>query len=312
MNKLLTQNIWPRLTAQARKSNQCFIAVAYLGNGATKLLPLKSGSRLVVDLSENAVKSGQTSPHEILKFIARGVNVSSVGNLHAKVFVLGKHAFIGSANASTHSANTLIEAMIETTNKSTVIACRRFVDSMSGEVITPEYAMRMVKLYRPPRIVFRPSTAKHSVPSHPPLWAIPLGFTEWDSEDKRQEKIGVRVAKQKLRDVKKFEIRTFQWEGLLLKDRLKCGDKLIEATTEKRGRLMIAPPATVLLVRKYKKEGKLFSLIHVEARKGVKQKHIRFVLKQVGNKANQLKKLRGAKLLRNAKLVHALFQLWPK
>jgi hypothetical protein len=110
MNKFLTLKIWPRLTELATKSKQSWVAVAYLGNGATKLLPLKAGGRLVVDLSENAVKSGQTSPYEILKFIARGVNVSSVGNLHAKIFVFRDNAFVGSANASSHSANALIEA----------------------------------------------------------------------------------------------------------------------------------------------------------------------------------------------------------
>lgn len=199
MNKFLTLKIWPRLTELAKKSKRSYVAVAYLGNGATKLLPLKADSRLVVDLSENAVKSGQTSPHEILKFIARGVNVSSVGNLHAKIFVFRDHAFVGSANASSHSANTLIEAMIETTDKSTVSACRQSVESMGGEIVTPEYAKRMAKLYRPSRFASGRTKAKHSIPLHPPLWVMPLVFvdlgqqgqtagSDWDSRS--QTKIG--------------------------------------------------------------------------------------------------------------------------
>ena len=115
MSEFLTREIWPRLTGLVRKAKSSQVAVAYLGKGASRLLPLKASSKLIVDLSENAVKAGQTSPQEILKLVLRGVNVSSVGNLHAKVFVIGNRAFIGSANASFHSAQTLVEAMIETT-----------------------------------------------------------------------------------------------------------------------------------------------------------------------------------------------------
>ena len=258
MNKFLTLKIWPRLTELAKKSKQSCVAVAYLGNGAIKLLPLKAGGRLVVDLSENAVKSGQTSPHEILKFIARGVNVSTVGNLHAKIFVFSNHAFVGSANASSHSANALIEAMIETTDKSVVSACRQFVESMSGEIVTPEYAKWMAKLYRPPRFASGRTKTKHSIPWHPPLWVIPLVFVDWDSKDRQQETIGIREAKRKLDDSKIFEVKTFRWEGPDLKNRLELGQMLVELTNEKRGRLMVSPPQRVLSITSYKEKEEIF------------------------------------------------------
>jgi hypothetical protein len=61
---LLTKNIWRTLTAATQTRTKPAVAVAYFGQGAAGLLPLPSGSRLVVDASEGAVKSGQTCPAE--------------------------------------------------------------------------------------------------------------------------------------------------------------------------------------------------------------------------------------------------------
>ena len=53
--------VWATLTnAAKRSSGQSYIAVAYFGKGAARLLPLTRGSYLVVDASDMAVKSGQT------------------------------------------------------------------------------------------------------------------------------------------------------------------------------------------------------------------------------------------------------------
>ena len=48
------------------------------------------------------------------------MRIFSVANLHAKVYVLGTTALIGSANASQHSAHTLVEAMLLTTDRKVV------------------------------------------------------------------------------------------------------------------------------------------------------------------------------------------------
>ena len=102
--ELITDRVWAAITEAARNTKTpAYVAVAYFGNGASKLLPLRKGSRLVVDASEHAVKSGQTSPAELLKLHRKGVKVYSIENLHAKVFVFGRTAFVGSANVSQRS-----------------------------------------------------------------------------------------------------------------------------------------------------------------------------------------------------------------
>src|SRR5262249_11896799 len=185
--KFLSDNLWHRITTVA-KTNACrsLVAVAYFGGAASELLPLRRGSVLVVDMSRKAVRTGQTDPKEIIKLLKEGVEIHSVENLHAKVFVLGRHAIIGSSNASRHSANSLIEAAVETTNHRVLAACRSFVLEKTGEYVTLQHAKNMVPLYSPPKF----GTRQGKVPRHAPLWAVCLEQADWDAEDYAADKEG--------------------------------------------------------------------------------------------------------------------------
>src|ERR1700692_1597824 len=109
----ISKGVWHELTKTVRASGpRCFAAVAYFGAGGSRRLPLPSGSSLVVDASDRAGGCGQTCPADLQKLIDRGVTVYSVPNLHAKVFVVGRTAFVGSTNVSTRSADQLLEAVI--------------------------------------------------------------------------------------------------------------------------------------------------------------------------------------------------------
>ena len=147
--QFLHSGIWERITALTKKqSGKCQVAVAYFGKHASELLPLEKGSTLVVDMSRKAVGSGQTNPSEIIKLLKNGVEIHSVENLHAKVFVLGKSAIVGSTNVSQLSAGSLIEAAIETTDAAIVASCKRFVLDYAGEYITLQYARRTTRVLR--------------------------------------------------------------------------------------------------------------------------------------------------------------------
>jgi hypothetical protein len=126
--EFLRDDIWTELTQAVEGSRRaCLAAVAYFGMGASKLLPLPAKSRLVVDASDGAVGSGQTCPADLLKLLDRGVILYSVPNLHAKVFVVGNTAYVGSTNVSIRSANQLVEATLRTTEPEAVQAARDFV-----------------------------------------------------------------------------------------------------------------------------------------------------------------------------------------
>jgi hypothetical protein len=58
------------------------------------------------------------------------VEVHSVENLHAKVFVAGARALVGSTNVSFTSATGLVEALLETSDREPVRQCRDCVKSL--------------------------------------------------------------------------------------------------------------------------------------------------------------------------------------
>jgi hypothetical protein len=79
MSHLVTKNVWRAITRSAKqRPGRCWVAVAYFGTGASKLLPLTRGSTLIVNMSEESVRSGLTDPKEVLHLLNRGVDVHSV------------------------------------------------------------------------------------------------------------------------------------------------------------------------------------------------------------------------------------------
>ena len=122
---------WPAITAAVNGANgRVRVAIAYFGTDSHELLPLKEGDTLVCDVSERAVKNGSTNPTALTKFLDEEVDVWSYEGLHAKVVVLPKRAFVGSANASRNSSERLFEAVIETTDTDEIRDLRAFVDNL--------------------------------------------------------------------------------------------------------------------------------------------------------------------------------------
>ena len=145
MLKFLAPTPLVEITKWASKQKS-LVAVPFLGKDAVKLLPIPSGSILVTRFNVAAVKAGQVSPLEVIKLLKRGVKVHSYANLHAKVYVFGKRAFIGSANVSS-SSKRLTEACIETTDLKIVGQVKSFIQELTGDLVTLEQAKKMVPLY---------------------------------------------------------------------------------------------------------------------------------------------------------------------
>ena len=148
--RLLSEALWRRLTAAAGRA-RAHVAVPYFGTGGAKLLPLRPGSLLVVRFDTGAIRSGETNPSEIIRLLNRRVEVHGCRNLHAKVFAFRDMAVVGSPNVSRFSATRLIETAIVTDTPRLISESRRFVESLRGDPIGPEFARKMKKLYRPPR-----------------------------------------------------------------------------------------------------------------------------------------------------------------
>lgn len=137
MTRLLVDGVWDALGGAARAcKSPSFVAVAYVAKGGGDVLKLKKGSRLVVDASP-VVRAGLTHPDTLASLVRRGVRVFSYSGLHAKVFVFGRQAFVGSANVSASSRLRLQEAALACANPNVVAAARAFVRLLCVDELTP-------------------------------------------------------------------------------------------------------------------------------------------------------------------------------
>jgi hypothetical protein len=249
--------------ANSRRSDA---AVAYFGQGASKLLPLNKGSRLVVDASELAVRSGQTHPGDLIKLQAHGVRVFSVTNLHAKVFVLGKTAYIGSANASNRSAGHLVEAVVRTADDATVSSARRFVRNLCLQELTPTILKRLQSMYRPPRIPGGKSARKKTATQSeeatlPRLLLAQNRYVDWSDQDDARHHIALAVAEKRREHPRSFELTSFQFKG---KCPYRRDDVVVETLIEPNGITMVSAPANVLHVRTWHDGTRSSSFIYLE------------------------------------------------
>ncbi len=151
MARFQHEQLWPRITKLSKAAGSRRVAVAYLARGASKLLTLGEDDVLVVDMGDASVKTGRTDPQEVLSYLKKGVRVFSIENLHAKVFVLGRHVIVGSSNVSGHSRDNLVEAAIESVDPKLRASITAWIESLSIAPVTPKLAEAKLKLYKPPK-----------------------------------------------------------------------------------------------------------------------------------------------------------------
>ena len=66
------KSVWPIVKVQikkAKKSQQIFAAIAYIGIDAPKIMPLRRGDVLVCNSSDEAIKQGSTSAKALNVFL---------------------------------------------------------------------------------------------------------------------------------------------------------------------------------------------------------------------------------------------------
>jgi phosphatidylserine/phosphatidylglycerophosphate/cardiolipin synthase-like enzyme len=146
---LFNEALWDELGARIPKAKAVRAGVAYLGTGASALLPLRKGDKLVVDLSLRAVRSGTTDPREIQKFLRRGVEVFSRGSLHAKFFIIDKTTIAGSSNISKNAKDSLDEAAVLTDDPATTRRALATFEQLCTEPVRKDYLQKCLKEYRP-------------------------------------------------------------------------------------------------------------------------------------------------------------------
>lgn len=308
--RLITDDLWPALTRAVRTCKRpCQVAVAYFGQGAAAMLPLRKGSRLVVDASERTVKLGLTCPAELLKLQKKGVEVFSVMNLHAKVYVAGRNAFIGSANASQHSAGTLIETLLETTEPQAVKQARQFVEDLCLQSLGPEQLKELVKIYRPPHLPGgkRGKRQSHQKTVKPELAEVYLAQLiedgPWPDEEEALRKGGMKAAKrEREHPATTHEVEEFRWAG---KCAFRQGQQVLQVLEEKSGETWVYPPGHVLHVRKHSKKDVSYVFVEFPKRN---RKSLRALADKLGRGAKT--KLGHQGRVKEREFAHALLKAW--
>ncbi len=121
--------LWKELRRTARNSRSLTAAVAFVGKNPEAVLKWPKNTRIVTALTKARVKSGATSAKGIKKLVSINVRVRSHADLHAKVYVFDRVAFVGSANAS-ESSSRLDEAAVVLSKPAEVAAARAFVNGL--------------------------------------------------------------------------------------------------------------------------------------------------------------------------------------
>jgi hypothetical protein len=286
--------------------------VPFIGTGAARRLPLRHGDVLVTTFNQAAVRGGLVNPKEIVAFIKRGVEVHSVANLHAKVYVFGRKAFVGSANVSSLAEEVLIEAVCEVTDRHVVTQCRNFVLSLRGEIVELKFAQSLIPFWNPPKHRFR---TRHPRSTHrvrqSDLIAISLDEVDYDEVDLSAAKRAHSTARRKLKDRERFRLDDFRLIGRVPKA-LRIGSRVLMFTARQGGATEISAPARLLEIRRYKSSrGSTRAIVVVEVRKHLRDKRKADVLRALGSVGRPLRSMRGTRALRDPVLVYQLGQLWP-
>lgn len=304
------QGIWSHLTKAVRDSRKpCAIAVAYFGKGAGRLLPLPAGSHLVVDASERAVASGQTCPADLSKLVKRRVRVFTVPNLHAKVFVLERVAYVGSANISSRSASQLVEAVIRTTDSGAVRAARKFVRDHCLHELSPAALRQLSKLYRPPHVPGGKRgkrIVKDTVdrPTLPRVLLAKLHREEWSVQDQSLHDAALVVAKKRRKRPRSFELDSFRLTG---KCTYKRNDVVIQVIEEGDGRTLVTPPGNVLHVRTRRNGQRQVTFVYLE-HPARRRRQIKTLARSLGHGA--LKRLQRDGRVRDVEFSRILLKAW--
>jgi PLD-like domain len=265
--QFVTHHIWKSLTASAKAARKpSLVAVAYFGQGASKLLPLRAGSRLVVDASEGAVKSGQTHPADLKRLQKRGVVIYSYPSLHAKVYAFDGFAFIGSANASNRSSGILREAVVKTSDQEVVRSAKTFIRDLCRDELSPGRLDRLQKMYRPPRVPRGPK-AREKAHSQQPRQTMPrlflaqLKLKDIPEGSEGASEQGMKIAKTRRKHGRSYVLDDYFSVG---KNIIQEGDKVIQILERPDGSRLIDAPADVLYTRLWKGSRYPVTFIYLE------------------------------------------------
>lgn len=257
--QVLTHELWPTISRLARGSMRSHVAVAYLGTDASKLLRLKSGDSLVVDMSEAAVKNGQTNPSEVERYLDKNVDVYNCPNLHAKTFVFDNYVVVGSANVSKHSQNNLIEAGLVCEDRGVAAQVKGWMKDLHFEPVTPEYIRFCKRIYTRPRFpVLQNKRGSRSSAETSRMWLLAIQDTDYSDREEEISDKDVETLMKKFREPGKYKISTVRLPASsTVAKSARVGDLIVQIWTGEK-KTKVYPPCRLARKRLLRKTSRVF------------------------------------------------------
>jgi hypothetical protein len=191
-------------------------AVAFFSN--SNLVRFRKGDVLIVDASDDCIKSNETTAKALAAAVRLGTSVFSLPNLHAKVFVFDRVAVVGSANVSRHSSSSLIEAALVTDDSATAGQAKALLESLK-EMATPvdaAFLKRISKLRVRPRAAGERQRRKKRQVGRlgRRTWLVRVRELREDAFPKEKERAeaGEKVARTEVSD-KRSDVSWIRWAG---------------------------------------------------------------------------------------------------
>lgn len=297
---LISKNIWSELTSAVKSSRlKSIVAVAYFGQNGANMLPLSKGSILLVDASINSLKKGNTCPDELLKLYYKGVHIYSLGNLHSKLYVIGKTLYCGSANVSGHSAKHLKETLLKTTNEDSVADAIKYIKSFCRIELGDDEITRMKKFYKPPKFFGGPRNEKND---NAEFHICKLVVRNWTDEELNQSEKGREAAEKNRINRSRHKVDEFVYSRQIS---FKKGDTILQIIKEDE-KTYVSPIGKLIHIRKWSNgdKTKYFCFVEVPDKR---RKNLEVVKKQL-NEWDAKSILRGGK--KNVALETNIKALW--
>jgi hypothetical protein len=223
MIQFLTTSLWKSIAAESKKAKIKMAAIAYV----TKDLPLSlgKGDLLVVDASDGAIATGETSAVLLRTLHKRGVGLFSYAGLHAKTIVLDRAAFVSSGNLSDSSMNRLLEAGVWTDQPTIVSKAVSFIEDLSESKQSIKMDAPFLKHILSIPVTKHPYSyggkRKHTIPSEkhqPKGWLVGVHRTV-DPEDPAEAKLMREGKKKAAKDLSSARSEV-AWTAVQHSDRL--------------------------------------------------------------------------------------------
>lgn len=261
MLRVVSEELWTELRRLARKHSPRLAAVAYVTSD--EQVRFGQGDTLVCDATDAAITSGQTSAAVLRRAYDRKARLFSSPGLHAKVFLLGRVAVVGSANLSSMSVTELNEAALITDDARATSGVRLLIEDLAqkADAIDEAFLRRIEKL--PVARARRGSRRRHSIrlPARR-AWLISLVPIDPDEHADEQELVdGESVKAEEEMQFSDSEAGYVRFTGISNFRKLaKRGDLVIEVWRSRRDspRAYVYAPEPILWRRDKNKVTHLF------------------------------------------------------